>query len=697
MSLNFTRLTVTLVSLSLVLGLGYSLFGKFGENRNSPRVLGTFTSQSGYRPRFSTITTGAITYTGNALEIVNPSWASISGIGNNTGGTFISLNQNLQDDPYGPGTTSDWQQNSSAAQLRIPDGSEILHAELIWGGNQTYKNQDVSSQIDTSVKFGLPNNQVLNISPDPTTSAIGYYVPDKGQNDRFYVRSQNVTEIVKQTGAGRYWVGGVPAVMDRSNTNSNGAGWTLAVAYKNPKLPTRKLTIYTVLEMIESNTQGNLVAIDNFTTPRSGQMNGRLMLSALEGDSVLTGDQFTFGDAPNTLQPISGPNNPANNFFGSQINGDDGRIDRAGTLGDRNQDSRGINGTERHGWDITNVDISPYLRPNQTQAYAQATSQDDGYLVTSLAIQIDVYAPQMEISLEADRSSADYCLQDLITYTIRVRNNGQADSQENKIYAYVPNGTRFVEGSLKINNSPSLESITAGLNLGTIEAGRQQVITYQVKPIAPPTGSDYTNQASLVYSYKMLDNLDPISNQMSSNQVATTALGQETCIQQPTGPITKDDSVTTNFGTPITIDVTNNDSNIDPTTITIDRNPQHGTVEIKNSEIIYTPNPNFSGTDTLTYRVCDQFNVCTTAKVTITVKPKILLTTLADGQTLLPSAKLPGQVLGAYDNQGVNLVRTGGSFALWLSLFGLVFLILGVGATTLSHLDPEKPEKYDNC
>lgn len=47
-----------------------------------------------------------------------------------------------------------------------------------------------------------------------------------------------------------------------------------------------------------------------------------------------------------------------------------------------------------------------------------------------------------------------------------------------------------------------------------------------------------------------------------------------------------------------------------------------GKVKYSSTAITYTPNPNFSGTDTLTYEVCDYNGACTTGKVVVTVKRK---------------------------------------------------------------------------
>ena len=92
-------------------------------------------------------------------------------------------------------------------------------------------------------------------------------------------------------------------------------------------------------------------------------------------------------------------------------------------------------------------------------------------------------------------------------------------------------------------------------------------------------------------------------------------------------PIAIDDSVTTPEDTPIVIpaaDLLANDTDPDgdPLTITSVTDSANGTVVLDVSgNVVYTPDPDFSGTDTFTYQVCDPGLACDTATVTVTVTP----------------------------------------------------------------------------
>ncbi|PVV22441.1 MAG: hypothetical protein B6D78_05085, partial [gamma proteobacterium symbiont of Ctena orbiculata] len=88
-------------------------------------------------------------------------------------------------------------------------------------------------------------------------------------------------------------------------------------------------------------------------------------------------------------------------------------------------------------------------------------------------------------------------------------------------------------------------------------------------------------------------------------------------------PVATDDAIGTNEDTPVTIDVLPNDSDPDGDTLTVTSVTQgaNGTVSIDpvSGNPVYTPNPDFNGTDTFTYTIDDGNGGTDTATVTVTV------------------------------------------------------------------------------
>ena len=88
-------------------------------------------------------------------------------------------------------------------------------------------------------------------------------------------------------------------------------------------------------------------------------------------------------------------------------------------------------------------------------------------------------------------------------------------------------------------------------------------------------------------------------------------------------PTAEDDEGVTEEDTPIVLDILANDSDPDCDVLTIDwaSPPEHGTVANNGSNILYTPNPDFHGSDAFAYRVVDGCGGSDTAQVTVTVEP----------------------------------------------------------------------------
>ena len=165
---------------------------------------------------------------------------------------------------------------------------------------------------------------------------------------------------------GSYSVQSVPALieaLDSRTADTNHAGWTLAIAYENPSMPLRNLTIWSGGAVVSPNNTSTTITVSDFLTPEILPITGKIFVSAQEGDAVLTGDEMLFGQTIPTLSPLSGPNNPEDNFFASQINDENGILDTTGTFGSRNANAAAGTTTSacRQGWDITAVDVSDKL------------------------------------------------------------------------------------------------------------------------------------------------------------------------------------------------------------------------------------------------------------------------------------------------------------------------------------------------
>ena len=86
-------------------------------------------------------------------------------------------------------------------------------------------------------------------------------------------------------------------------------------------------------------------------------------------------------------------------------------------------------------------------------------------------------------------------------------------------------------------------------------------------------------------------------------------------------PVANDDGATTPEDTDVTIDVLNNDSDVDGDSLTVSSvtQPSNGRVTNNNTDVTYSPNTNFNGTDTFNYTINDGNGGTATAIVTVNV------------------------------------------------------------------------------
>ncbi|WP_139309122.1 cadherin-like domain-containing protein, partial [Neptunomonas phycophila] len=127
----------------------------------------------------------------------------------------------------------------------------------------------------------------------------------------------------------------------------------------------------------------------------------------------------------------------------------------------------------------------------------------------------------------------------------------------------------------------SVDSATAPN--GTVAINPDGTITYTPDP-------NFTGSDTITYT---------VSDGNGGTATATVAVTINAVNDNPT---TAGESATTDEDTPVTVDVLANDSDVDGDTLTVDSaSAANGTVAINpDGTITYTPNANFTGSDTIT-------------------------------------------------------------------------------------------------
>lgn len=494
----------------------------------------TTPGESTYILRYSTVAdNGALVFGGNTLGLskqVNQNQPGTS----DAIGAFITLDTTQQVGNYPAGTTLDWTKNKSAAVLDIPAGATVLYAELIWSGSYGYLNEGAGvgenpniilyPASTVSVYMTTPDQVVHAIQPDPATMQ-NVQNPTVNYSAGNYVRSANVTSIVQAQGGGTYSVGGVPATISALDNTHNAAGWTLAVAYRDPTLHTNNMSIFVGCEQASYDTN-NPAAVTGFCVPPDYTgLSGRLYVSAIEADANKAGDHMEFGPAPSNLTSLSGPNNPVNNFFCSQINNSQGLLDTRGTFGTLNAVPPNNVNPGRQGYDITSVDLTSTLSSNQTAGYALGTTQGDDYTINALGIQIAVDAPVIQATKKVNgQDSVNVNVGDIVTFTITFQNTGASDAFEVSFKDLLETGLSFVPNTFKVDGTlVANPDLSGGVPLGDLSEHSSEVtIEFKVSVDEYPEDGTlvYYNSGLLNYSFVPCLQTDPIKLEAATNQVS---------------------------------------------------------------------------------------------------------------------------------------------------------------------------------
>ncbi len=465
---------------------------------------------------------GDMVLTGNTIGLSYTNNTNCQGTYNGIG-TFITMDASSTDNSpactngkaWPKGTTNDWKKNGSMAELDLPEGAVVKKAELIWAGCFNVEGVSIFDDVKSSIKLYSENNNTYMDVPATSSSIID---PASPAWANYYINHADVTDYINTNGGGKYSVRGIPAVKNTNGGNTNAAGWTLAVVYSMPAeeghevLPTRNITLYIGDKFVNENTTEDY-SMTGFCAPDSGDIEGKIFVSAFEGDATSTdayiGDALMIArSSTEEFQTLSGVNNAANNFFASQINKSDGKLDTRGSFGDKNHSVNMSTGQAnlvdgaRQGWDITTL---PLQRGNvvnkQTSAVVRVSTGRDSLVPALVGFQLNVNAPNLEGS-KISLSTAEPKLGKNFDATIYLTNkDGKADAENAVAYLYLTN-------EIEVKKPASLSCTVASfdptlkeckIDIGTIARGKDynQKITLNI----PKTAVNETNKGVfLIYT-----------------------------------------------------------------------------------------------------------------------------------------------------------------------------------------------------
>jgi len=215
---------------------------------------------------------------------------------------------------------------------------------------------------------------------------------------------------------------------------------------------------------------------------------------------------------------------------------------------------------------------------------------------------------------------------DSFTYTVSDGNGGT----DTATVTITINGVNDAPTGISLDNTSVAENQPSGTAVGdfsTTDPDTGDTFTYN---LVSGEGDDDNASFTIVGGHlRTAASFDYETKNSYSIRVRTTDSGtlhyEEAFIIAVTNandpPVAVDDSDTTPADTPVTIDVLDNDSDIDGDTLSVASVTQgtNGSVTNNGADVTYTPASYFTGTDSFTYTISDGKGGTDTATVTVTV------------------------------------------------------------------------------
>ena len=261
-----------------------------------------------------------------------------------------------------------------------------------------------------------------------------------------------------------------------------------------------------------------------------------------------------------------------------------------------------------------------YLVASAPSTNASNPPSGTNQAVSTTGGSLTVIAGRADLSITKTDSPDPVASEGTITYTIGVTNGGPDPASAVKVVDTLPAGVTFLSASgTDWNCANASGTVTCQRTAGNLDPGVAPSITLQVTaPVGPTT---LTNSATVS---------SPNDNTPGNN----TAIATTTVKGPNEAPTATAQSVSTNEDTAKTITLSGTDQDDNSLTFAIGTSPTKGTLgpigavtctgtapKTCTADVVYTPNSNFSGSDSFTFTANDGTETSPPATVSIVVHP----------------------------------------------------------------------------
>ncbi|MFP7697062.1 hypothetical protein, partial [Trueperella sp. LYQ143] len=494
-----------LLALALVL-VGMGAFGGLGRAFAADPLPN---GQTPFERIYSAKMKGNIKITGNTLRMPDRRYYSDAliaaygkaGIGANGSSMNNDLYMGEVDADNDPTT-----RNSSAAGITIAENASVEKAFLIWGGSSapgdpTRTNGSQTGKTPQEPPKAAPENEVV-AGPvikfkTPKMSSYINVAPVKSSRltnfKKDYTAYADVTNYVKEAGAGMYWAGDLPL----STGYDAYGGWSLVVVYADSDQPRNDLNVFFGQRYTDKD---NRVAINltGLVTPVAGTVHAKLGTVSWEGDQPGKGDFATVGkEASPTNARVYDELTPADDFGNSAV-----------TYEGKLITDRIPNYNNNHGVDAKVINIDGKLHNGQDTFGVYMSSTGDIYYPTIITTEVELYSPDVRVQKTVEnitRPGAKIATEgDILEYTVDIKNVGYDTATLNVATDNLPGTVEYIPGSIVHMNGDVREPRTDQPADDDSEyvADKHQLVFHIGNGATPENGGTLVYNQEVMYKYR---------------------------------------------------------------------------------------------------------------------------------------------------------------------------------------------------
>lgn len=334
--------------------------------------------------------------------------------------------------------------NSSTSDLNLPSCSNVLFAGLYWGAGEGLNGGSTSWITgETSCKLKLPGAASYTTVSSSQTDYYNSGSPSGFEYTGFQCFA-NITALVNATNPnGTYTVADVTPPLGKNNSYG---GWTIVIAYGNPTLASRNLTVFDGCVVVQKGNPPVDVSISGFLTPPVGPVSCELGAVVYDGDRAWK-DSFSFKQNGAASFYNLTPNSTANlnDMWNSTI------AYKGAVITARNPAFNNTLGYDANIIEMPNTG-NAQLSNSQSSATVRFASPDEMVIAHFLTTSITQYNPTFAFDKTAtDINGGSLLPGDSLKYQLNYNNTGNDSSTSTIVIDNIPNAATFIPGSIKIN------------------------------------------------------------------------------------------------------------------------------------------------------------------------------------------------------------------------------------------------------